>query len=139
MNEKKEWQCPKCNRSFKNVNQNHYCGETPKTVEEYIFRVEEAQRETVLKMRDIIKRVAPNAIEKISWSMPYFVVGKKSVSFSAGKNHISFFVTKEAVEIFDSKLEKEKIKHNCKGTIQLKWDNVPFELVEEITRFCLVE
>ena len=139
MTNKKEWQCPKCGKSFKNTNQSHYCGKAPKTVDEYIFQVDKAQQETVAKMRDAIKRVVPNAVEKIAWSMPYFVVGKNSVSFSAGKNHISFFVQKEAIEFFNSQLEKEKIKHNCKGTIQLQWDNVPFELVEEITKFCLVE
>ena len=137
--QKQEWQCPKCGRSFKNANQNHYCGEAPKTVDEYIFSVEEVQQETVIKIRNAIKRAAPDAIEKIAWSIPYFVVGKNMVSFSAGKNHISFFVSKEAAAFFADKLEKEKIKHNSKGTIKLKWDNVPFELVEEITTFCLVE
>jgi len=139
MTEKKEWQCSKCGRSFKNTNQSHYCGEAPKTVDEYISQVVETQRETVIKMREIIKSVAPNAVEKISWSMPYFVVGGSSIAFAAGKNHISFFAGKEATEIFGSKLETNKIKHNCNGTIQLKWDNVPFELVAEIARFCLTK
>ena len=30
------WQCPKCGREFENENQQHYCGESPKTVEAYI-------------------------------------------------------------------------------------------------------
>ena len=30
------WECPKCGRTFKNTNQDHYCGEAPKTIEEYI-------------------------------------------------------------------------------------------------------
>ena len=28
------WKCPKCGRTFKNENQNHYCGKAPETVED---------------------------------------------------------------------------------------------------------
>ena len=31
------WKCPKCGREFKKVNQSHFCGEKPKTIEEYIL------------------------------------------------------------------------------------------------------
>ena len=30
------WTCPECGRSFKNQNQNHYCGKAPETIGEYI-------------------------------------------------------------------------------------------------------
>lgn len=30
------WVCPKCKREFKRVNQSHYCGKAPETVNEYI-------------------------------------------------------------------------------------------------------
>ncbi len=33
------WQCPKCGRSFKNTNQDYYCGEPPKNIEEYIAKL----------------------------------------------------------------------------------------------------
>ena len=31
------WKCPKCGREFKNVDQGHYCGKAPETVDEYIL------------------------------------------------------------------------------------------------------
>jgi len=30
------WICPKCKREFKNINQGHYCGKAPETVDEYV-------------------------------------------------------------------------------------------------------
>lgn len=29
------WKCPKCGRTFKHTNQDHYCGEAPVTIHEY--------------------------------------------------------------------------------------------------------
>ena len=47
------WKCPKCGRTFKNTNQDHYCGEAPKTIEEYIERQpEQAQPFLWLVIRD---------------------------------------------------------------------------------------
>jgi uncharacterized protein YdhG (YjbR/CyaY superfamily) len=130
-----KWQCPKCGRSFQQKNQNHYCGAAAKSVNEYVSGVDEEHREAVAKMCEAIKKAAPEATEKIAWSMPYFVVGKQSIGFSAGKNHISFFIGTETVKKFETELEKANIKHNDKGTVQLKWDNIPFELVSEMARF----
>lgn len=32
------WKCPKCGKEFKNINQNHYCGEKPKTVDTELIK-----------------------------------------------------------------------------------------------------
>ncbi len=34
------WVCPKCGREFQRNNQGHFCGQPPKTVDEYIARQE---------------------------------------------------------------------------------------------------
>ena len=39
------WKCPKCGRTFKNTNQDHYCGKTPETVDEYILAQDEEIRD----------------------------------------------------------------------------------------------
>ena len=53
--EKKLWKCPKCGRTFKNRNQDHYCGEAPKTIEEYISRQPEQARDYLRRMNEVIK------------------------------------------------------------------------------------
>ena len=32
------WKCPKCGRTFQKAHQDHYCGEPPKSIAEYIER-----------------------------------------------------------------------------------------------------
>lgn len=58
------WICPKCNRKFKNVNQSHYCGKTPDTVDDYIMAQDEDKRRDLFCMRDILRRALPQAEEK---------------------------------------------------------------------------
>ena len=36
------WRCPACGRSFRHKNQEHYCGEAPRSIEEYIERQPES-------------------------------------------------------------------------------------------------
>ena len=49
------WTCPKCGRSFKNVNQSHYCGKAPKNIEEYISAQEEYAQPYLQEMRETIR------------------------------------------------------------------------------------
>ena len=39
------WKCPKCGREFKKKGQSHYCGEKPKTIDEYILSQDEDKQE----------------------------------------------------------------------------------------------
>ena len=48
------WMCPKCGRNFRNINQSHYCGKVPKTIEEYI---REQPEEVLLRQRGNMKNV----------------------------------------------------------------------------------
>lgn len=45
------WKCPKCQKEFKNTNQSHYCGEKPKTIDEYIAQ-QDAQKQADLLLVD---------------------------------------------------------------------------------------
>ena len=64
------WKCPKCGRTFKNENQSHYCGKTPETVDEYILSQDEAIRGHLERVRNVLRAALPDAVEKISWSVP---------------------------------------------------------------------
>ena len=53
------WICPRCGREFKKINQSHYCGQAPKTVDEYIeLQPLETQRH-LRKMRNILLKSVP--------------------------------------------------------------------------------
>ena len=58
------WVCPKCGRSFKNMNQSHYCGEKPKTIDEYISVQDKEQQVYLVQVRKAIHEAIPEAEEK---------------------------------------------------------------------------
>jgi uncharacterized protein YdhG (YjbR/CyaY superfamily) len=127
------WQCSKCGREFKNTNQNHYCGQSPKTIDEYISAQPEEVRPILVNIRETIRAAAPNATEKISWQMPTFWQSENLVHFAAFKKHISIYPGEEAVSAFIDKLADYKTN---KGTVQLPLDMpVNCELIAEIIRW----
>lgn len=69
------WKCPKCGREFKKKEQSHYCGEKPKTIDEYILSLDEDKQEDLRYIRQILRSALPEAEERISWSMPTYWKG----------------------------------------------------------------
>lgn len=85
------------------------------------------------KLRAIILKNAPNAVESISYGMPaYKTFGKPLVYFAAYKNHIGFYATPTGHSEFANELSKYK---QGKGSVQFPLDAVPFELVAKIVQF----
>ena len=132
--EKKLWKCPKCGRTFKNRNQDHYCGEVPKTIEEYISRQPEQARDYLRRMNEVIKAALPDAVEKISWSMPTYWKKYNLIQFAAFKKHVGLYPGPQAVEAFADRLAEYK---TSKGAIQFPYDReLPLELIREIAQWC---
>ena len=94
------WVCPKCGRSFKNVDQSHYCGKPPATIEEYIAAQPEEAQDYLRQINAAIKASIPETKEKISWSMPTYWKGRNLIQFAASKRHIGLYPGPEAVEAF---------------------------------------
>ena len=128
------WKCPKCGRTFKKSNQGHFCGEAPKTIEEYIQRQPEQTRPYLYRINKTIKSVMPDAVEKISWSMPTYWKNHNLIQFAAFKKHIGLYPGVKAVEAFERKLKEYK---TSKGAIQFLYDKpLPLELIGEIAKWC---
>ncbi len=128
------WQCPKCKRTFKHTNQDHYCGDAPRTIEEYIERQPEYARPYLRQINEAIRSAIPEAKEKISWSMPTYRKNHNLIHFAAFKKHIGLYPGTEAVEAFADKLKDFK---TSKGTIQLPYDKpLPLDLIVQIAKWC---
>lgn len=128
------WVCPKCGKSFKAANQNHYCGTVPKTIEEYILSQPEETQPYLRQVNEAIKASIPEATEKISWSMPAYWKKHNLIQFAAAKKHIGLYPGPEAVAAFASRLTEYK---TSKGTIQLPYTKpLPLELIAEIAKWC---
>ena len=128
------WVCPKCGRSFRRKEQDHYCGKAPETIEEYILSQPEEVQPYLRQVNDAIKASIPDAKEKISWSMPTYWKGRNLIQFAAFKRHIGLYPGPEAVEMFADRLADYK---TSKGAIQLPYSKpLPLELIGEIAAWC---
>jgi uncharacterized protein YdhG (YjbR/CyaY superfamily) len=108
------------------------------TVDEYIDQAPEISRSIMDKVRQIIKEVAPDAEESISYMMPaYKTYGKPLVYFGASKNHLGFYATPTGHSQFKDKLSSYK---QGKGSVQFPYSNeIPYDLIREIVLFRLME
>ena len=126
------WQCPKCNRSFKNTNQHHFCGKV-ESIDDYIADQPEEVQPLLKEIRETIRAALPDATEKIAWSMPYYWQGENLVGFAAHKKHISLFPGEAAVKEFTERLSGYKAN---KGTIQLPLNKpTDHKLIADIVRW----
>lgn len=128
------WECPKCGRSFKRTNQDHYCGPMLQTIEEYIAQQPENAQPYLRQINDTIKNALPDAVQKISWSMPTYWKKRNLIQFAAFKKHIGLYPGPEAVETFVNQLTEYK---TSKGAIQFPYEKpLPLELIAEIAAWC---
>lgn len=128
------WICKECGREFKNIDQDHYCGEPPKTIDEYIAAYPENIQQLLNQVRDTLQAALPDALERISWRMPTFWKGQYIIHFAAFKNHVGLYPGNEAIEYFSDKLTEYK---TSKGAVQFPYSKpLPLSLITEIAIWC---
>ncbi len=128
------WECPKCGRKFKHTNQSHYCGAAPQSIEEYIAQQPQYAQPYLRQINEAIRNTLPDAVQKISWSMPTYWKNRNLIQFAASKNHIGLYPGPAAVEFFADRLQEYR---TSKGAIQLPYDKpLPLGLVCEIAAWC---
>ncbi|MBE0633331.1 DUF1801 domain-containing protein [Candidatus Bathyarchaeota archaeon] len=108
------------------------------TIEEYIITFPDDVQKILEKMRQIVRKAAPEASEAISYRMPTFKLnGKNLVHFAAFKNHIGFYPIPSGIEAFREELSPYK---QGKGSVQFPLDkSIPYDLVEEIVKYRVKE
>ncbi|EOR24833.1 hypothetical protein A500_11814 [Clostridium sartagoforme AAU1] len=128
------WKCDKCGKEFKNTNQDHYCSEKPKTIDDYISMQSEELWPLLNQIRDTIREALPYAEERISWSMPTYWNKQNIIHFAAFKKHIGLYPGDKAVEHFSQRLTEYK---TSKGAVQFPYSKpLPLELITEIAKWC---
>ena len=130
------WKCEKCGREFKNLEQSHYC-EKIDSIDAYIADQPEQLRLLLQQIRETIRVAAPEAAEKISWSMPTFWQGENLIHFAAFKKHIGLYPGSEATTAFAERLIDYK---TSKGAIQLPIGRpIDFALITDIVKWRLTQ
>jgi uncharacterized protein YdhG (YjbR/CyaY superfamily) len=105
------------------------------SIDEYIARFKPPRSDIMQKVRETMRRAAPEAVEKIAWQMPTFYQNGNLLHFAASKNHLGIYPGTEAMEAFADKIAGYGA---TKGSIHFPWDQpVPYGFIAEITRFCV--
>ena len=104
------------------------------TIDKYIAEFPANIQIILEKIRQTIKKVAPDSNELISYQMPAFKLnGKNLVYFAVWKNHIGFYPTSSATKEFKKELSAYKW---AKGSIQFPLDKpIPYDLIKKIVKF----
>ncbi|MBS4199181.1 DUF1801 domain-containing protein [Bacillus sp. FJAT-49732] len=107
------------------------------TIDEYILQFPLETQEILNKIRNVIKEVAPEAEEKISYQMPAFSLHGNLVYFGAWKNHIGFYPTSSGINAFINEISEYK---GTKGSIHFPLKKpIPYELISKIVKFRVAE
>jgi len=105
-----------------------------KSVDEYIETFPDGVQKILKKVRSVIKKNAPKAVELVSYGMAgYKTEGKPLVYFAAFKNHIGFYATPTGHSTFAKELSVYK---QGKGSVQFPIDEpMPYDLIGRIVAF----
>jgi uncharacterized protein YdhG (YjbR/CyaY superfamily) len=102
------------------------------TIDEYISLHPEEVQLLLEKMRETIRKAAPDAEESINYQMPTFKLEGNLVHFAGYKNHIGFYPAPSGIETFKKELS---IYKNAKGSVQFPLDEaLPLALITKIVK-----
>lgn len=103
----------------------------PGSIDAYIAAQAEEIRPLLQKVREAIRRQAPNAHEKISYGLPTFWQGENLIHFAACSHHIGIYPGGEATKAFAQRLKGYK---TSKGAIQLPLgEPIDYALIADLT------
>ena len=105
-----------------------------KSVDQYIASLPDEAQAILRKIRQIVRDVAPDAVEKISYQMPsYTLDGAYLLYFAAWKKHIAVYGLTGALDEFRTELASYMTE---KGTLKFPLDHpFPYPLMRKILKF----
>ncbi|TAK78802.1 MAG: DUF1801 domain-containing protein [Dehalococcoidia bacterium] len=108
------------------------------TVDEYIASFPEDVRAVLEKVRETIRKAAPEAEERIGYQMPAYRLHRPLVYFAAWKDHWALYpATGTLVEAFAEELRPYEV---AKGTIKFPYGRpVPVRLVRALVKHRVAE
>lgn len=110
-------------------------GKGAHTIDEYIQMFPKDVQKKLESIRKLVRELAPEAQEKISYQMPTFYLNGNLVHFAAFKNHIGFYPTPSGIGAFQKELSKYK---NGKGSVQFPMEEaLPIELIKRMVKYRL--
>jgi uncharacterized protein YdhG (YjbR/CyaY superfamily) len=108
-----------------------------KTIDEYVKAFPEDVQGILERIRQTIRKAAPEAVETISYQMPTFKLnGKYLVYFAAYEHHIGFY----PLPLGNEALKELAPYQGAKGAVRFPIDEpIPYDLVKKLVMFRLKE
>lgn len=105
-----------------------------KNIDEFIAEHPKDVQVILEKIRAIVRKAAPDAMETIAYGIPTFKLdGKNVVHFSAYARHIGFYPAPSCIETFKKEISEYK---SAKGSVQFPLDKpMPFDLISRMVAF----
>lgn len=104
----------------------------PKDVDAYISTAPKESQIKLNQLRSIIKKSAPQAVEKISYGMPYYAYKGRLAYFSAWKTHIGLYIPTPTIAEHRSELAAYE---TTKATVRLPLNRkLPVTLIQKLIR-----
>ncbi len=104
----------------------------PRSVEGYILSVPKEAQSKLRELRDIIKAVAPEAEERISYSMPYYGYHGRLAYFRLSKSHVGLYLAPSVIEQHAKELEKYE---TAKATVRFPLsEDLPVALIRKLIK-----
>ena len=106
----------------------------PENISAYICTFPASVQFILEKIRSLIKEVAPEAVETISYQMPTFKLhGHYLVYFAAFKKHIGLYPMPDSITEFKAELEPYQ---SGKGSVKFSLEQpIPYDLIRKIVEF----
>lgn len=96
----------------------------------YIQAQPEAYQDILYSLYGCIKRLVPDAEERLTYQMPTFFLKGNLVHFALNKNHLGFYPSPSGISKFEAALKPYK---TSKGAIQFPLNQpLPLDLIEAI-------
>ena len=106
-------------------------------IDEYIDAQPNDIKKGLEKIRQAVKKAAPDGEEIISYQMPAFKFHGILIWFAAFKNHYGLYPTAKGIEAFKNELKDYELS---KGTIRFPFNKpLPLKLIAEIVKYRVTE
>ena len=108
-------------------------GQDYTTIDEYIEAFPEPAQSRLTELRLLIREVAPEAQEKISYQIPTFYLNGNLVHFAVHARHIGFYPGPSGIAEFKDELSRYK---SAKGSVQFPLEEpLPQDLIARMVKF----
>jgi uncharacterized protein YdhG (YjbR/CyaY superfamily) len=102
------------------------------TVDEYIANAPSEAKPKLRELREILREVAPNAVETIKWGAPIYEENRILFSMSAFKKHLTFMPTRSTLDAFKDELANFE---TGRDTLQIPYDKpLPKALIKKLAK-----